>query len=409
MAVSDRMNNPNKRSPADGTRIALAYWRMSDSDWEYQVNGERNPANPDRFSRLMRLTNDMVKAGLEKDGRRPDYILYPELAMPWRWFLLAEKKVRQYRISLISGVEYTRSTRKQMLLNEVWCGLTHSGNGFPDSLLIKVQKTCPANDERSGLKAHNWVLDQLTPFGGFRAGDVIKHETKDSTLFFSVLICSDLTDIDLRRRLRGKIDLLCVPAWNRDVKTFNALVTSAAYDLHSYVAMCNNGQYGDTRIRGPFVRDYARDIVQLKGGDNDYWVVGSVNAEALRRFHKECPAPSDPKFKPVPIGFKMSQMRGDCVIRIVTYNAIKSFRFVKVVDSVILVSIQPTAGKPKRKDFKFDLSTFGEDGEVLKAVGELVSKGVPSDVIKEFLLTCKICAGVDVGDWAKMSMATIMT
>ena len=50
MAVSDRMNNPNKRSPADGTRIALAYWRMSDSDWEYQVNGERNPANPDRFS-----------------------------------------------------------------------------------------------------------------------------------------------------------------------------------------------------------------------------------------------------------------------------------------------------------------------------------------------------------------------
>jgi len=296
-------------SPIFETKIALAYWRMSDEDWEYQVNGGQNPKNPDRFSRLMRLTNDMLRTGVRKDGRRPDYILYPELAMPWRWFLLIQKKIRQYKTSLISGVEYIRSARRRMLLNEVWCGLTYSGNKFPDSLLIKVQKTCPAIEEMRGLEKWNWKLDQLLPSGSFIAGDVIKHVRDTSTLFFSILICSDLTDIRLRSKLRGGVDLLCVPAWNKDVKTFNALIMASALDLHAYVALCNNGQYGDTRIRGPLVRDYDRDIVQVKGGDNDYWVVGSIDANGIRRFHADCDKKDSNEFKPLPVGFKISNER----------------------------------------------------------------------------------------------------
>ena len=93
------------------------------------------------------------------------------------------------------------------------------------------------------------------------------------------------------------------------MKTFNALVTSAASDLHTYVALCNNGAYGDTRIRAPYIRDFERDIVQLKGGRNDYFVVGDIKVNALRRFHADCPSHDDPKYKPMPIGFKMSQLR----------------------------------------------------------------------------------------------------
>ena len=384
------------KSSASETRIALAYWRMSDDDWRYQVNGSRNPNNPQRFTRLMKLTNSMLKATSNKKGVGFDYVMYPELAMPWRWFLLVEKKLRRYGVSLISGVEYIRSIRRRMLRNEVWCGLSYSGNGFPDSLLIKVQKTCPAAEEGELLKKGGWVFEKLPSPGGFQAGDVIRHERDGGTLFFSVLICSDLTDIHLRERLSGRIDLLCVPAWNQDVKTFNALVTATAYDLHSYVALCNNGQFGDTRIRGPFVRDYERDIVQLKGGNNDYWVVGTVNVEALRRFHKKSPASIDPKFKPVPIGFKMSKAREECVTRIAAGDAVKLLRSVKVDDSTVTISVRHGDEKKKRTEFKFDLLSLSTEAKILKAVGELVSKEVPIKVIREFLLACKICAGVDV-------------
>ena len=387
---SEATQQGKESSSTSEIRIALAYWRMSDYDWRYQVNGRRNPNNPQRFARLMKLTNSMLKTTSGKKGVGFEYVMYPELAMPWRWFLLVEKKLHRYGVSLISGVEYIRSMRRRMLRNEVWCGLSYSGNGFPDSLLIKVQKTCPAEEEDLLLKENGWVFEKLPSPGGFQAGDVIRHERDSGTLFFSVLICSDLTDIHLRERLRGRIDLLCVPAWNQDVKTFNALVTTTAYDLHSYVALCNNGQFGDTRIRGPFARDYERDVVQLKGGNNDYWVVGSVNVEALRRFHKKCPASFDPKFKPVPIGFKMSKEREECVIKIVADNAVKSLRFVSVDDSAVTVAV-------KGNDIKFDLSALGSEAKVLKAVGDLVSNGVSSDIIKEFLLACKVCAGVDVG------------
>lgn len=389
---SEATQQGKESSSTSEIRIALAYWRMSDDDWRYQVNGRRNPNNPQRFARLMKLTNSMLKTTSGKKGVGFEYVMYPELAMPWRWFLLVEKKLHRYGVSLISGVEYIRSMRKRMLRNEVWCGLSYSGNGFPDSLLIKVQKTCPAEEEDLLLKENDWVFEKLPSPGGFQAGDVIRHERDSGTLFFSVLICSDLTDIHLRERLRGRIDLLCVPAWNQDVKTFNALVTATAYDLHSYVALCNNGQFGDTRIRGPFARDYERDVVQLKGGNNDYWVVGSVNVEALRRSHKKCPASFDPKFKPMPIGFKMSKEREECVTRIATDDAVHSLRFVRVDGSVVTVS---TRGKQMVS--KFDLSALSSEAKVLKAVGDLVSNGVSSDIIKEFLLACKVCSGVDVG------------
>ena len=392
----------SKGKVSEKTYIALAYWRMSNDDWLFQVNGQRNPNNSVRFSRLMKLTNNMLKAASGERRIKFDYILYPELAMPWRWFLLVEKKIRHYRVSLISGVEYIRSTRKRMLRNEVWCGLTYRGNGFPDSLLVKVNKTCPAEEERHSLSIFGWVLDSVPSVGGFQAGDVIQHVHDQKTLFFSVLICSDLTNIELRSRLRGRIDLLCVPAWNQDVKTFNALVAASAYDLHSYVALCNNGQFGDTRIRGPFVKDYDRDIVQLKGGDNDYWVVGTVDADAIRRFHVKCPAPYDPKFKPLPVGFKISKERGIYVVKMSVTEVVKHFRYVKVEDSSLVVTIPYKNGKLSGTKKKFGFAMLRSKGMILQQIGTLLlTKGMAIDVVKEFLVACKECIGIDVGVWTK--------
>ena len=392
----------SKGTVSEKVHIALAYWRMTDDDWRFQVNGQRNPNNSVRFSRLMKLTNNMLRATSGEGRIKFDYILYPELAMPWRWFLLVEKKIRHYRVSLISGVEYIRSTRKHMLRNEVWCGLTYRGDGFPDSLLVKVRKTCPAEEERHFLNMFGWVLDSVPPVGGFQAGDVIQHVHDQKTLFFSVLICSDLTNIDLRSRLRGRIDLLCVPAWNQDVKTFNALVTASAYDLHSYVALCNNGQFGDTRIRGPFAKDYERDIVQLKGGNNDYWVVGTVDADAIRRFHVKCPAPHDPKFKPLPVGFKISKERRRHVVEMSVDEAVKHFKYVKVEDSSLVVTIPHKNGKLSSVKKKFGFSILKSKGMILQQVGTLLlTRGMAVDVVKEFLVACKECIGIDVGDWTE--------
>ena len=51
---------------------------------------------------------------------------------------------------------------------------------------------------------------------------------------------------------------------NSDTETFNALVESAALDIHAYIIQCNNRQYGDSRIRAPYKDRWKRDLLRVK-------------------------------------------------------------------------------------------------------------------------------------------------
>jgi hypothetical protein len=114
-----------------------------------------------------------------------------------------------------------------------------------------------------------------------------------------------LTDIENRQRFQGKVDALFIPEWNRDIESFSALVESAALDVHAYVAQANNRRYGDSRMRAPMKAHYLRDLIRVKGGLNDYFVVGEIDYMLLRRFqsHAVPPTGDDEIFKPFPIGF----------------------------------------------------------------------------------------------------------
>ena len=95
--------------------------------------------------------------------------------------------------------------------------------------------------------------------------------------------------------------------WNPDTKTFAALVESTANDLHAFVVQANNRKFGDSRIRAPAIEDYARDVVQVKGGVSDYYVLGEIDYQQLRAEQRR--KVKNRKFKPVPIGYKMSRRR----------------------------------------------------------------------------------------------------
>jgi len=98
------------------------------------------------------------------------------------------------------------------------------------------------------------------------------------------------------------VDALFVPEWNQDTESFNALVESAALDIHAYIIQCNDRQYGDSRIRAPYKDSWKRDIVRLKGGEHDYFVVGNIDVTALRKFQSSYRSAAGP-FKPMPDGF----------------------------------------------------------------------------------------------------------
>lgn len=300
-------------------RVALAYWRMKDSEWSGKLEGVPSVVTQKNFTRLMRFLNRLIRS-----NPKIDYIVFPELAMPWRWFMMVAYELKKRNISVISGIEYLWSDKNDEVSNEAWCSLMTNGLGYPDAVLIRVLKTAPAEHEAKELMDRGVRLSNASSFGEFRAGDVICHGGDTEAFFFSVLICSDLTDIELRKKLRGRVDALFVPAWNCDVETFNALVMSSAFDLHAYVILANNGEFGDVRIRAPRQERFRRDILQLNGGEYDYFVVGSLDIASLRRAQANCRSLRDPCYKSIPIGYKMSKGRKASVSHVqIDYSSLR--------------------------------------------------------------------------------------
>jgi hypothetical protein len=275
--------------------IAVSSWTTQYNSWVAAVT---NSIDPDlgRYARLTRLVNSVIS---QPKGAR--YFILPELALPAHWFMRFSSKLQGRGISFITGIEYLHAS-KGRVRHQVWAALTHDGLGFPATMIYRQDKQRPAFHEEQELQRLSNLT--LAPEKVWKSPPIIQH----GDFRFALLVCSELTNISYRAALRGRIDALFVPEWNQDTETFNALVESAALDIHAYIIQCNDRQYGDSRIRAPYKDSWRRDLLRVKGGINDYCVTGEIDIQALRQFQSSHRSPGGP-FKPVPDGFVISHSR----------------------------------------------------------------------------------------------------
>ncbi|MEA4864935.1 MAG: RNA-directed DNA polymerase [Sphaerochaeta sp.] len=290
--------------------VAVACYSMQERELDLHLRGQEDPGLIGRYERFTNLVNRML--GSKNDI---NYVVFPELAIPIKWFSGAARKLQKKCINLISGIEYFCGEKN--ISNQVWACLEHSAFDYHSFAFLRQKKQFPAYEEFERIRNESTLLwDPAEAKGQAQNGEslsqwppVIIH----GRFFFSMLICAELMNIQSRSALRGKIDCLFVPEWNKDINSFNDLVNASALDLHAFVVQCNNNKYGDCRIRGPFKENYRRDIIKAKGGENDYFILGSFNCEELRDFqlsrYKMEP------YKPLPIGYHMSSMRKNIYLK----------------------------------------------------------------------------------------------
>lgn len=278
--------------------VAVSSWKTEMSSWAASVMRMPDP-DTNRYERLCRLIDGVIA-----QPRRSRYLVLPELAMPAHWFIRIARKLQGRGISLITGIEYLHAP-KARVRNQVWAALSHDGLGFPSLMIYQQDKQRPALHEEQELqRLAGLKMVPSNPRVGNTPVTIIHH----GGLHFALLVCSELTDIRHRAELRGKVDVLFVPEWNQDTESFNALVESAALDMHAYIIQCNDRQYGDSRIRAPYKKSWERDILRVKGGVTDYCVIGEIDIQALRQFQSSHRS-TDGLFKPVPDGFEMAYER----------------------------------------------------------------------------------------------------
>lgn len=279
----------------DCVKIALVTMKTEIECWKAAALG-KSLTGADRYSQFRAVFREALAR-----PERPDYILLPECAMPAAWFASFANRLNRSGISLVSGVEYL-SPAKRLVHNQVWMslsvGLAYDGS----SVLYRQDKQVPAHREATNLMNLDEIV--MKPEVEWEVPPIVSH----GDFKFATLICSELTNISNRSSLRGKVDALFVLEWNSDLHTFDALVNSAALDIHAYVAQVNHRDYGDSRIRSPRAIDHERDVIQVRGGMHDHVLVGMIDYGALRR-HQSAHNVINGRFKPIPAGFVISPER----------------------------------------------------------------------------------------------------
>ncbi len=276
-------------------KIALTNIKTTEKQWRLAVEG-KNDHSLMRYERLRRLVNNILS-----DDVRVSYVALPECSLPKRWAFSIAYKLAQNNVSFVGGLEYYEDKRK--LRNDLLVSLVTRWPGYLTSVMMLQSKAKPAHGEKRSLKKLGKTLYEFV--GSNYQPPIYKH----GDFFFGALICSDFTSIQNREFLQGRVDAVFVPEWNSDLKTFSFLVESAAHDVHSFIIQVNNREYGDSRVRAPFEKDYRRDVVRVKGGVSDYYVIAEINYNDLRKYQKYRSPPENGAFKPWPIGYRLSQDR----------------------------------------------------------------------------------------------------
>jgi hypothetical protein len=275
--------------------VAVTSFLTRDSSWVASVMKKDDPDRK-RYQRLMNLVNDICRNEI-----KVDYILLPELSIPPKWFYHISNKLLSRGIVLIAGIEYVHHGQNKVA-NQVWGAFSHMGLGFPSFKIHKQDKQQAALHEEQ--KLFELADLQLEPIISWE----LPHRIQHGKFYFGFLICSELTNIKYRSAFRGKVDVLFIPEWNKDLITFDAIVESSSLDIHAYIVQSNNREYGDSRIRAPYKKDWKRDLVRVKGGINDYYVIGELDIDSLRRFQSTHRSQVGP-YKPVPDGFNSDMIK----------------------------------------------------------------------------------------------------
>ncbi len=235
---------------------------------------------------LMKIIRGSTKHGAQM-------VLFPELAIPHWHFgrVLAEAKKR--RISLVGGISHVD-------LGFGYLNLTLIYDAKLNLTLSKVKNYFSPKEE-SLFKSQGKALSRVLPpyYYLINRGDIV----------YTTMTCFELTSIVDKALLSGYVDLFLCPVLNRDTHYFSSIVTSLSRDASAYVAISNTNVYGDSRIEAPARTENAK-IVRLKGGENNFFVIGKLDVTGLRT----APATGNDDFKPIGAGFKRKQAFGPLTV-----------------------------------------------------------------------------------------------
>jgi hypothetical protein len=275
-------------------RIILGNLSVADKAWEAAATriSHANHNNPIlSLSRLQGVANILERATRVAQGCNSAVLILPELSLPRRWFrTISNHVVRLGHFGLVTGLEYIHDPKNMYVRNQVFSVIP---GPFASVATWPWTKRLPAREESN-------LLANLIPPISFPPPPkktLPRTVVKSAWGTMSVLICSELIETRRIADLLGRVNVVLCPAWNTDTSSYDHLIQSVGFQLHSVIAIANNGHYSDCRAWAPRSERWQRDLCRLIERDIDDIVHVDIPLDELISFHNNIP---NKNWRPLP-------------------------------------------------------------------------------------------------------------
>ena len=284
----------NKQENKDKLKIGIVSLKVNLKDIENSYISTPN-LSYDRLQSIFDILNKSIE-----ENHKVDLLVFPEVSVPYVWIHLIAKFAKKNNIGIVFGVEHIKIDKR--VHNFTCVMLPFNKDGHTNLFINFESKKHFSPNEKISIES--------------RGFDAIENKKKKPTFYnyrgsvFGTMNCYEISDITYRSEFFGKIDFAVIVEYNKDTNYFSNIIDSASRDLHSYIVQVNTSDYGDSRIVQPTKTD-KKDIVKLKGGENVYLVVDTIDIKSLREFQKKghCLQIGDDSFKLVPPNYEISELR----------------------------------------------------------------------------------------------------
>ena len=196
---------------------------------------------------------------------RLDWLIFPELAIhPKDVQSHLVPFARSFKTIILTGICYEQLVYGEPLVNSALWVIPHKVPGQGLKILTVrqgKQNLSPAEEKFntpdkkiSGFRPVQWLV-------GYKWQD----KEPSDPLWLTASICYDATDLNLASDLRSRSDVFAIPAWNKDVGTFDQMAQALHYHMYQFVLIANNGAFGGSNAYLPKGEAYQRQVFHTHG------------------------------------------------------------------------------------------------------------------------------------------------
>lgn len=220
--------------------------------------------------------NEIYQVLNKAKSTKCDIVIFPEISIPIYWMQEIVEFSKRNEIAIIFGLE--QFSMRKFTYNYSVAVLPFRDGVYKNVYVDFELKSLYSPEERKIIEGHGYKVPKYT---GVKPK--IIHYKKN---YFSVLNCYELTDINYRADLVGKVDFVVAIEHNKDTNYFSNIVGSVSRDIHAYIIQVNDSKYGDSRITQPSKTDLM-DLAKIKGGEDVVLLTSTLDIENLRKFQKK--------------------------------------------------------------------------------------------------------------------------